>query len=161
MCTSNTNRMSISQLVESWWWLIYKKWADELWIDKMLLAGNIVMLNRRWYIWTIMGLLPDTQNCGLRMRLECRERFPCHWLQRKLPVSDPDMHHGTCATLTRGGGENVPGITSACTTRNFTYLARGPLKPNVACYNGSREQYFAVVRLLTLISLMLFRISIL
>ena len=25
-----------------------------------------------------MGLLPDTQNCGLRMRLECRERFPHH-----------------------------------------------------------------------------------
>ena len=24
----------------------------------------------------IMGLLPDTQNCGLRMCRECRERFP-------------------------------------------------------------------------------------
>ena len=23
-----------------------------------------------------MGLLPDTYNCGLRMRRECRERFP-------------------------------------------------------------------------------------
>ena len=23
-----------------------------------------------------MGLLPDTLNCGLRMRRECRERFP-------------------------------------------------------------------------------------
>ena len=23
-----------------------------------------------------MGLLPDTQNCGLRMHRECRERFP-------------------------------------------------------------------------------------
>ena len=29
---------------------------------------------------------------------ECRERFPRHWLQRKPSVSDPDMHHGTCAT---------------------------------------------------------------
>ena len=28
--------------------------------------------------------------------------------------------------LTRGDGENVPGIPGACTTRNFTYLARGP-----------------------------------
>ena len=26
----------------------------------------------------IMGLLPDTQNWGLRMRQECRERFPHH-----------------------------------------------------------------------------------
>ena len=45
---------------------------------------------------SIMGLLPDTQNCGLRMRWECRERFPRHRFQRKLLVSDPDMHHGTC-----------------------------------------------------------------
>ena len=51
-------------------------------------------------------------------------------------VSDPGMQHGTCVThvpwcmsgsLTRGGGENVPGIPGACATRNFTYLARGPL----------------------------------
>ena len=82
-----------------------------------------------------MGLLPDTQNCGLCMRRECRERFPRHRLQRKPLVSDPDMHHGTCAThvpwcmsgsLTRGGVENVPGIPGACATPNFTYLARGP-----------------------------------
>ena len=32
------------------------------------------------YIHTLhpMGLLPDTQNCGLRMSRECRERFPRH-----------------------------------------------------------------------------------
>ena len=61
--------------------------------------------------------------------------FPRHRLQRKPLVSDPDMHHGTCVThvpwcmsgsLTRSGGENVPGIPGACVTRNFTYLARGP-----------------------------------
>ena len=39
-----------------------------------------------------MGLLPDTQNCRLRMRRECREGFP------DTAVSDPDMHHGTCVT---------------------------------------------------------------
>ena len=69
------------------------------------------------------------------MRRECHERFPRHRLKRKPLVSDPDMHHGTCVThvswcmsgsLTRGGGENVPGILGACTTLNFTYLARGP-----------------------------------
>ena len=32
------------------------------------------------------GLLPYAQNCALRMRRECRERFPRH-----LRVSDPDM----------------------------------------------------------------------
>ena len=82
-----------------------------------------------------MGLLPDAQNCGLRMRRECRKRFPRHRLQRKPLVSDPDMHHGTCAThvlwcisgsLTRGGEENVPGIPGAYATRNFMYLVRGP-----------------------------------
>ena len=78
-----------------------------------------------------MGLLPDTQNGGLRMRREC---FPGHRLQRKPLVGDPGMHHGTCVThvpwwmsglLTPGGGENVPGIPGACATRNFTYLVRG------------------------------------
>ena len=57
-------------------------------------------------------------------------------------VSDLDMHYGTCVThvpwcmpgslssgfLWVGGGENVPGIRGACTTRNFTYLVRGPLR---------------------------------
>ena len=42
---------------------------------------------------THIGLLSDTNNCGLRMRLECRERCPCH-----RGLSDPDMHHGTCVT---------------------------------------------------------------
>ena len=82
-----------------------------------------------------MGLLPDTQNCGLRMLWECRERFPRHRLQREPLVSDPDMHHGTCVrhvpwcmsgSLTRGGGKNVPGIPGA--TPNFAYLVRGPWK---------------------------------
>ena len=82
-----------------------------------------------------MGLLPDTPNCRLRMRRECRERFPCHRLQRKPLVSDPGMHHGTCVThvpwcmsgsLTRSGGDHAPGIPSACATHNIAYLARGP-----------------------------------
>ena len=68
------------------------------------------------------------------MRRECRERFPGHRPQRKPLVSDPGMYHGTCVThvpwciagsLTRGGGEDVPGIPDACATRNFTYLVRG------------------------------------
>ena len=61
--------------------------------------------------------------------------FPRHRLQRKPLISDHDTHHGMCVThvpwcmsgsLTRGGGENVPGIPGACTTCNFTYLVRDP-----------------------------------
>ena len=64
----------------------------------------------------------------------CKVLFPHHRLQRKLLVSDPGMHHSTCVThvlwcmsgsLTRGGGENVPGIPGVCATRNITYLVRG------------------------------------
>ena len=31
---------------------------------------------KRLWFGGYMGLLPDMQNCGLRMRRECRERFP-------------------------------------------------------------------------------------
>ena len=48
------------------------------------------------YMDQSMGLLPDMQNCRLRMRRECREPFPRHWFQNKHLVSDPDMHQGTC-----------------------------------------------------------------
>ena len=83
-----------------------------------------------------MGLLPDTQNCGMRMRSEWLERYPRHRLLRKPLVNDPGMHHGTCVahvpwcmsgSLTCGDGEIVPGIPGACATRNFAYLVRGPL----------------------------------
>ena len=45
-----------------------------------------------------MDLLPDMQDCALRMRWECRKRFPRHRLQRKPLLSDPGMHHGTHVT---------------------------------------------------------------
>ena len=44
------------------------------------------------------------------MRWECRERFPCNRLQRKVLVSDPSMHHGTCVT-------HVPWCMSGSLTR--------------------------------------------
>ena len=40
-----------------------------------------------------MGLLPDAQSFGLRMRRECREQF-----SPPPRVSDPDMHHNTSVT---------------------------------------------------------------
>ena len=106
----------------------YPHYIDDVAIVQIAYIINQIMC-------TSMGLLPDTQNCGLRIRRECWERFPRHRLQRKPLVSDPGMHYGTCVThvpwylsgsLTRSGGENVPGIPGACASRNFTYLARDP-----------------------------------
>ena len=79
-----------------------------------------------------MGLMPDTSNCMLCMRRECRERFPHHRLQRNPLISDPGMHRGTCVTHVpwcmsgSPGGENLPGTPGTCTTGNFTYLTRDP-----------------------------------
>ena len=94
---------------------------------------------RKWILkcdlQNVSHFVPFSICCGLRMRRECRERFPRHRLQWKPPVSDPGMHRGTCVThvtwcmsgsLNRDGGENVPGIPGACATGNFTYVARGP-----------------------------------
>ena len=76
-----------------------------------------------------MDLLPDTQNCGLRMRRECRERFPFYRTQRIPLVSDPGIHHGTCLmhvpwcvsrSLTADSRKTFPA------THNVTYLLRGP-----------------------------------
>ena len=58
----------------------------------------------------VIGLLPDTQHCGLCIRRECRERFPRHRLQMKPLVKDPEIHHGTCVT-------HVPCCMSGSLTR--------------------------------------------
>ena len=85
------------------------------------------------------------------MHRVCRERFPRHRLQRKPLISDPGMHHGTCVThvpwcmsgsLTRSGGENVPGFPGACETRNLMYLVKGPL----LCYYF-RHKYIQPIKL--------------
>ena len=87
--------------------------------------------------WMCHGLLPGTWNWWLRMRRECRERFPHQRLESKPLVNDPGMRHGTFVThvpwcisgsLTRVGGETIPGIAGACATHHFTYLIRVPLQ---------------------------------
>ena len=90
-------------------------WAEETLHRRMKLALLITMGS-----WA---------SCQIRKTVGCAcagnagNVFPCRRLQRKLLVSDPDMHHGTCVThvpwcmsgsLTRGVGENVPGIPGAC-----------------------------------------------
>ena len=105
------------------------------------------------------GLLPANQNWRLRMRQECGEHYPSYLLQRKPLVGNPGMHHGTCLThvpwrmsgsLYLGGGENVPGITGACATRNFTYLTRSPwycysLEDQEPTFFFNRQQIFKLM----------------
>ena len=101
---------------------------------------NQLRKTRAYHIWFVTG---QWASCQIRKIAGCAcagnagKVFPRGRLQRKLLVSDPDMHHGTCVThvpwcmsgsLNRGGGENVPGIPGACASRNITYLARGPLR---------------------------------
>ena len=100
-------------------------------------SDHLTTQNRHWYCCRVSVkplLKPATQNCGLCMRRECRERFPRHRLQTKPLFSDPAMHHDTrvahvplcmSVSLIHGGGEDVPGIPGACATRNFKYLTRG------------------------------------
>ena len=77
-----------------------------------------------------MGLLPDTYNCGLRMRRECRERFP-HYRGLATPTC---RDYYVTVSFEVGGGENVPGIPGTCATRNFTKLVRGPwLRKTTSC----------------------------
>ena len=78
-----------------------------------------------------MGILPDTQNCGLRMRRECRERFRRH-RGLAIPTCITARAWHTCRDACRdrwlavsvevSGGENVAGIPA---THNFAYLVRG------------------------------------
>ena len=83
------------------------------------------------------------------MRRECRERFLRHRLQMKPLVSYPGVHHGTCHThvswcmsesITRGGGENIPGIPGACTNHSFAYLVRGPCMPTILDLFGRKRR---------------------
>ena len=68
-------------------------------------------------------------------------------------ISDPNMHHGTCAIhvpwympglLTSGSlwsqwWGNVTGIPGACATRNFTNLVRGPWLRRMATMHNELE----------------------
>ena len=81
------------------------------------------------YIWAVIWKVFPWASYQIRKIAGCAcagnagNVFPRRRFQRKLLVSDPGMHHGTCVThvpwcmsgsLTCGDGENVPGIPGAC-----------------------------------------------
>ena len=88
----------------------------------MFLNAFIATISHRWY-WQPWASYQIRKVAGCACAGNAGNVFPTRRLQRKPLVSDPGMHHGTCEThvpwcmsgsLTCCGGENVPGIPSAC-----------------------------------------------
>ena len=101
-----------------------------------------------------MGLLPDTQYRGLRMRRECRERFPRHRLQRKPLVSDPGMHHGTCVThvpwcmsgsLNCDGGGKRSRHSRRMRNPQFYVSGKRPMAPFTTWWRHQMETFSALL----------------
>ena len=59
-----------------WQLLIFSHWNRQCAMPSDSGQAKFIWVNV--YCIVLMGLLPDTKHCGLRMRRECRERFPRH-----------------------------------------------------------------------------------
>ena len=109
---------SNKRLTKQWWGWWFEMPSCTLWRH----------YNELQLPWCQIGIWPWA-SCQIRKIAVCAcagnagNVFPRRRLQRKSLVSDPGMHHGTCVThvpwcmpgsLTRGGGENFPGIPGAC-----------------------------------------------
>ena len=117
-------------------WGVYCEDLGENWLR----CNGTIKAAAESYISPCMGLLPVTKSCGLRIHQGCRDRFPCH---RGLAIPTCHTARAWCMCRDAGrdrlltvsfkvvGGENVPGIPGACTTRNCMYLSRGPWEANI------------------------------
>ena len=94
-----------------------------------------------------MALLPDTQNCGWACAENAGNIFPAtagkrsRHASRHVRDARAVMHAGIANQrfhLKSVGGENVPVIPGACSTRNCTYLVRGPFR-NTFCWSTVYE----------------------
>ena len=76
-----------------------------------------------------MGLLPDTQSYGLRMRRECHRGLAiptCIVARASRTCRDACRDRWPAVSFEVSVGQNVPGIPGACATHNFSFLVRGP-----------------------------------
>ena len=91
------------------------------WLMSSFFAAPAHRQTQWWPSLCPMGLLPDTQSCRLHMWL---------WM----------LETGNVFLTTNEGRkvwrENGPGISGACATRNFTYLARGPFRYGPDAWNA-------------------------
>ena len=106
---------------------IHQSIIKYLWISifESLIHNLITQIRNNIYFWIYMpwASYQIRKIAGCACAGNAGNVFPRRRFQRKLLVSDPGMHHGTCVThvpwcmsgsLTCGDGENVPGIPSAC-----------------------------------------------
>ena len=89
-------------------------WAWGIWKSTNINDTATNNSSRQWASYQIRKIV----GCACAGNVSPRRR-----IQRTPRVADPGMHHGTCVThvswcmpglLTRGGGENVPGVPGAC-----------------------------------------------
>ena len=82
------DRRRLPGCVSGCWWI----WLNQLHYKYHRMAGNQEDNHRvEWTSYKIRKI------AGCACAGNAGERFPRHRLQRKPLVSDPDMHHGTCA----------------------------------------------------------------
>ena len=110
--------------------------SNDIWNDFLLVKMVIFRLNltRSFFIGQrIMGLLPDTRNCGCAYAGDAGNVFPITAGERSRHASRHVRHARAVIAnyrfpLKSAAGGNVPGIPGACATCNFTYLVRDPLR---------------------------------
>ena len=138
---SNLIKSSRKYVVDwTFWWSTQGVPFSMVIINRVLPLSTIKFIYKTDILWRFFYYfwpLSRYVNSGLSMRRECRERFPNHQLLQTKPlVSDPGIqkNRDMCVTNvpwcmsrspTRTAGEYVSGISGACATLNFTYLARG------------------------------------
>ena len=81
----------------------YFCWDEPAWLPRT----NCVFRVYHYYLPKWASYHADTQTCGLRMRRECRERFPRHRLQRK-PLVMPLFHWPAMPQRSYGVRKNEP-----------------------------------------------------
>ena len=124
------HKFMLCLLIFGFWFCIYTchkpLWRPMIWIDMLV----------PWASYQIRKI------AGCACAGNAGNVFPRRRFQRKLLVSYPGMHHGTCVThvpwcmsgsLTCGDGENVPGIPGACAPAilRIWQEAHGAISPTV------------------------------
>ena len=119
------HQIHIDPRVFARWNAIYRCLCTLHWVCFM----TVIYIYRMRFTCTVQNICEPWASYQIRKIAGCAcagnagNVFPRRRFQRKLLVSDPGMHHGTCVThvpwcmsgsLTCGDGENVPGIPSAC-----------------------------------------------